>query len=169
MAKSTADIGRPGVIGFEEGEPLDFAGVRGRLKIDGTGSGERFVVAHFPSIPPHALGAPLHRHHNEDEYTCVLEGTLGIQLGEEIISAEAGSWVIKPRGQWHTFWNSEDTPCATIEIVSPAGFQRYFREVGAIGADLERLASLNAKYGIDMDFDSIRALCERFRLSFPNS
>lgn len=27
MAKSTADIGRPGVIGFEEGEPLDFAGV----------------------------------------------------------------------------------------------------------------------------------------------
>lgn len=99
----------------------------------------------------------------------MLEGTLGIQLGEEIISAEAGSWVIKPRGQWHTFWNSEDTPCATIEIVSPAGFQRYFGEVGAIGADLERLASLNAQYGIDMDFDSIRALCERFRLSFPNS
>lgn len=141
MAKSTADIGRPGVIGLEEGEPLDFAGVRGRLKIDGTGSGERFVVAHFPSIPPHTLGAPLHRHHNEDEYTCVLEGTLGIQLGEEIISAEAGSWVIKPRGQWHTFWNSEDTPCATIEIVSPAGFQ--------LGQEAGDLASKFLYRGID--------------------
>ncbi len=167
MDISTAGIGVANVIGFEEGARLDFAGVCGRLKIDGPVAGQRFVAAHFPSIPPHTLGAPLHRHTREDEYTCVLAGRLSLQLGDQIISAEAGSWIIKPRGQWHTFWNAEDTPCATIEIVSPAGFQKYFQELAALGPGFEHLASLNAKYGIDMDFESIAVLCERFHLSFP--
>jgi 2-polyprenyl-6-methoxyphenol hydroxylase-like FAD-dependent oxidoreductase len=36
------------------------------------------LVAHVPSMSPHTLGAPLRRHHNEDDYTCVLEGTWSI-------------------------------------------------------------------------------------------
>ena len=163
----TAATGVANVIGLEEGAPLDFAGVHGRLKIDGTVSGQRFVAAHFPSIAPHTLGAPLHRHHREEEYTFVVAGRLSLQLGDQMISAEAGSWVIKPRGQWHTFWNAEVTPCATIEIVSPAGFQEYFKELADIEPGFKHLASLNTKYGIDMDFESIAVLCERFQLSFP--
>lgn len=166
MGRSRTDTGKSVVVTIEQGEPLEFAGVRGVLKIDGTDSGDRFAVAHFPAIPPHVLAAPLHRHHNEDEYLCVLEGTLSVQLGEEIVLAEAGTWVIKPRGQWHTFWNGSDTPCRTIEIVSPAGFQRYFTEVAAIGTDHHRLARLNAKYGLDVDLDSVPRLCGRFGLNF---
>ena len=168
MNISTAGIGVANVIGLEEGAVLDFAAVRGRLKIDGAVSGQRFVAAHFPSIPPHTLAAPLHRHHREDEYTCVLAGRLSLQLGDQVVGADAGSWIIKPRGQWHTFWNAEDTPCATIEIVSPAGFQNYFKELAALGPGFDHLAELNEKYGIDMDFESIAVLCERFQLSLPN-
>lgn len=151
----------------EEGEVLEFANVRGRLAIDGEESGDRFAVAVFPHIPPRALAAPLHRHHHEDEYTYVLDGSLGVQIGDEIVTATAGTWILKPRMRWHTFWNPGDTPCRTVEIVSPAGFQRYFRELAAAGADLEQLARLNAKYGIDMDFESVPALCDRFGLRFP--
>ena len=164
----TAGIGNQ-VIGPANGEPLDFGSVRGRLKVDARLSAGRVAAAHFPAIPPRTLGAPLHRHHREDEYTCVLAGTLSVQLGDRMLDVTAGNWVIKPRGQWHTFWNAQEAPCAAIEIVSPAGFEQYFKDAAALGGNLDQLASLNATYGIDMDFQSVSALCERFRLQFPLS
>jgi mannose-6-phosphate isomerase-like protein (cupin superfamily) len=87
------------VVQVNEGQTLGFAGVLGLLKIDGPDTQGRFAAASFPEIPPRVLAAPLHRHHNEDEYTCVLEGSLGVQLGEETITAQQGTWVVKPRGQ----------------------------------------------------------------------
>jgi len=156
------------VIPFGEGDPFAFGEVGGHFKIDGEDTGGRFVVAHLPDIPPGVLAAPLHRHHNEDEYSYVLEGTLSTLVGDEVVTAEAGTWVFKPRGQWHTFWNAGGRPCHMIEIVSPAGFESYFREVAAAPGDLERLAQINEKYSIDMDFESVPALCERFELTFPD-
>jgi mannose-6-phosphate isomerase-like protein (cupin superfamily) len=165
--RSTGAVEQRQVIQEGRGEALGFAGVTGLLQVEAPVTQGRFVAAVFPEIPPHVLAAPLHRHHNEDEYTYVLEGTLGIQLGDEAIAAPAGTWVLKPRGQWHTFWNAADAPCRTIEIVSPAGFEQYFRDLAAAGADMAQLTRLNIRYAIDIDFDSIPALCRRFGLRFP--
>jgi oxalate decarboxylase/phosphoglucose isomerase-like protein (cupin superfamily) len=84
-----------------------------------------------------------------------------------VLTAEAGTWLVKPRGQWHTFWNAGDEPCHMIEIVSPAGFESYFREVADAAGDMQQLARTNEKYGIDMDSESIAELCQRFGLTFP--
>jgi len=84
MAGSKAAVIKPAVIGFDEGETLGFAGVHGLLKVDGVDAAERFALAYFPYIPPHVLAAPLHRHHREDEYTWVVQGILGVQLGDEV-------------------------------------------------------------------------------------
>jgi mannose-6-phosphate isomerase-like protein (cupin superfamily) len=165
--KSTAGVVEAQVIKVNDGETLGFAGVIGLLKVDGPDTQGRFAAVVFPEIPPRVLAAPLHRHHNEDEYTYVLDGSLGVQLGEEMVIAEAGTWVLKPRGQWHTFWNAADQPCRTVEIVSPSGFQQYFRDLADIGGDMAQLTRLNERYAIDMDFGSIPALCERFELIFP--
>jgi mannose-6-phosphate isomerase-like protein (cupin superfamily) len=135
-------------------------------KIEGADTDKRFSIVHHP-IAPHALAAPLHYHHNEDELSYVLKGTLGALLGEEVLIAEQGTWVFKPRGQWHTFWNPGDTPCEIIEIISPAGFENYFREVAAAWGDLEKFAQINQKYSLEMDFNSVPDLCERFGLTFP--
>lgn len=150
----------------DEGDFFDFGGLGVRWTIDGADSGQRFAVVHHP-IAPHALAAPLHFHHNEDEYSFVLKGSLGALLGEEVVVAETGSWVFKPRGQWHTFWNPADVPCEIIEIISPAGFENFFREVAEIWGDVEQFQRVNAKYNLDMDFDSVPRLCERFGLTFP--
>lgn len=167
MTTGATDVRTATLKRIDEGEPLEFAGVVGRLKIDAQQSGQRFALAHFPEIPPHVLAAPLHRHQNEDEFTYVLEGSLGLQLGDDTLTAEAGTWIVKPRLQWHTFWNPGDRPCRTIEIVSPAGFERYFAELAAIGPAMDRIDQLNAKYAIEMDFESVPALCSRFGLTFP--
>jgi hypothetical protein len=57
--------------------------------------------------------------------------------------------------------------CRIIEEISPGGFEDYFREVAANWGDLQKFAEINAKYDLDMDFDSVPELCERFGLTFP--
>ena len=164
---TTTSIHPAVVIQPADGEELRFAEVAGLLKIDGATSKQRFAAAAFPDIPPRTLAAPLHRHHREDEYTMILDGTLGVQLGEAAVEAGPGTWIVKPRNQWHTFWNAGDVPCRTIEVVSPAGFERYFHELAEGGLDIDQVVRLNARYEIDMDFESIPSLCTRFGLRFP--
>jgi mannose-6-phosphate isomerase-like protein (cupin superfamily) len=163
----TTNISRHTVIPPGEGEPFSFGEVSGQFKIGGAAADQRFAVAELPGIPPRTLGAPLHRHNREDEYTYVLAGMGGVMAGDDVIAASPGTWLIKPRGQWHTFWNAGDTPCHIIEIVSPAGFESYFGEVAKSGANPEQLARINAKYSIDMDLESVPDLCRRFGLKFP--
>ena len=160
-------MSKPLAIQHTEGDHFDFGGLGVVWKIDGCQTGERFSVVHHP-IAPRALAAPLHFHHNEDEYSYVLKGSLGALLGDDVVTAGAGTWVFKPRGQWHTFWNAGDSPCEIIEVISPAGFENFFREVAEAWGDLERFAAINEKYSLDMDFDSVPGLCERFGLTFPD-
>jgi mannose-6-phosphate isomerase-like protein (cupin superfamily) len=159
-------VTRPIAILSDQGDSFDFGGLGVRWKIDGAHTGERFSVVHHP-IAPKALAAPLHLHHNEDEYSYVLEGTLGALLGNETVTAGPGTWVFKPRGQWHTFWNPGDVPCHIIEVIAPAGFENFFREVAAAWGDVEAFARINDKYSLAMDFDSVPELCARFGLTFP--
>ena len=132
-------------------------------KIEGEQVGGRFSVVHHP-LAPRALAAPLHRHHREDEYSFVLKGKLGALLGDDVVEAGPGAWVFKPRNQWHTFWNAGDEPCEIIELISPAGFEHYFRELAAIWPDRSKAGPLLAKYELDMQPESVLQLCARFGL-----
>lgn len=132
-------------------------------KIEGEQVGGRFSVVHHP-LAPRALAAPLHRHHREDEYSFVLKGKLGALLGDDVVEAGPGAWVFKPRNQWHTFWNAGDEPCEIIELISPAGFEHYFRELAAIWPDRSKAGPLLAKYELDMQPESVPQLCARFGL-----
>ena len=89
-------------------------------------------------------------------------------LGDEVVEARRGDLVFKPRNQWHTFWNAGDEPCRILEIISPAGFERFFRELvdlgGAIRADPEELALLNERYGFEMRPETVPELLGRFGL-----
>ncbi|HSK07985.1 MAG TPA: cupin domain-containing protein [Vicinamibacterales bacterium] len=148
------------------GESFDFGGLGVAWKIDGALTQGRFSVVHHP-LAPRALAAPLHYHHNEDEWSYVITGTLGALLGDDVVKATPGTWVFKPRHQWHTFWNDGDSRCEIIEVITPAGFENYFREVAASWGDVARFAALNEKYSLDMDFNSVPGLCDRFGLTFP--
>ena len=153
----------PALIAPAGGEKFDFGGFGVRWKIDNAQAGGRFSIVHHP-IAARTLAAPLHRHHREDEYSYVLTGRFGALLGEDVVTAEPGTWVFKPRGQWHTFWNAGDTVCEIIEVISPAGFENYFREWSAVWPDRSKAAELLRKYELDMDIDSVPRLCARFNL-----
>ena len=154
------------VIPPDGGNRADFGGLGVHWKLFGAHTGGQFAIVHHP-LKPRALAAPLHRHRNEDEYSYVLEGTLGALLGDERVSAGVGTWICKPRGQWHTFWNDSDEPCHIIEVISPAGFEHYFEELATALGNLERMAEVRQKYQLEVDISSVPALCERFGLTFP--
>ena len=158
-------------ITTDEGDRVDLGGLGIVWKIEGAASDSRFSVVHHP-LAPRALAAPLHRHTREDEYSYVLSGTLGALLGDEVVTAAPGTWVFKPRDQWHTFWNAGDTPCEIIEIISPAGFENFFRELALVYSaagepDVDRFVELCSSYALEMDPGSVPGLCERFGLTHP--
>jgi hypothetical protein len=76
---------------------------------------------------------------------------------------------LKPRGVPHAFWNATDEPARLLEIISPAGFERYFAESeelvsGGGPPDLEALAGPAERYGLDMDFASVPRLAGEYGL-----
>ena len=158
----------PRILGPNDGKAVDLGSVGVRFMVWSEESGGGFSLVEHP-IPPRTLAAPLHRHTNEDEYSYVLEGRMGALLGDEVVYAEKGDLVFKPRDQWHTFWNAGDGPCRILEIISPGGFEHVFKEVAE---DPEAMAgeaalALDARYGIAADYDSIERLCEEHGLTFP--
>jgi mannose-6-phosphate isomerase-like protein (cupin superfamily) len=155
------------VVSPKDGKEGFLGSIGVRFMIDGYEASERFSLVEHP-MSPRALAAPLHRHTREDEYSYVLQGRMGALLGDDVVEAGPGDLVFKPRNQWHTFWNAGDEPCRILEIISPAGFERFFHELndigGALKADPEALAQLNERYGQEMQPDSVPELLERFGL-----
>jgi quercetin dioxygenase-like cupin family protein len=96
-----------------------------RFMLDGHQTDGRFALVEHP-LKPRALGSPLHTHTREDEYSYVLEGSVGVQIGETEMVALAGTLIVKPRGLAHAFWNAGDEPARLLELISPSGFEGYF-------------------------------------------
>ena len=156
---------QPKIVSPSDGAEGFLGSIGVRFMVDGSEAGERFSLVEHP-MSPKALAAPLHLHTREDEYSFVLEGRMGALLGDDVVEAGPGDLVHKPRDQWHTFWNAGDEPCRILEIISPAGFEDFFRELsdmgGAITADPDELTALGERYGLYFELDSVPELVERF-------
>ena len=158
----------PRIIGPNDGKVVDLGSLGVRFVVWSEESGGGFSLVEHP-IPPRTLAAPPHRHANEDEYSYVLERRMGAQLGDEVVYAQKGDLVFKPRDQWHTLWNAGDGECRILEIISPGGFERLFEEAaeGPQATAGETTPALDARYGLELDLDSVGRLCEEHGLAFP--
>ena len=89
------------------------------------------------------------------------------QVGDDTFTATPGSYVIKPRGVPHAFWNASSEPVRIMEIHVPAMFGRFYDEAGAI-FDLamtqqeqrEAQEALHARYGLTFHWDRVPQLIE---------
>ncbi len=158
------------VLSPDEGETVWLRKLSIRFMIGGEQTQGNFALVEHP-IKPRALAAPMHTHRHEDEYTYVLEGEIGVQIGDEVRVARPGDLVFKPRGVPHAFWNAGDTLARALEIISPAGFERYFAELAPLfppanqgPLDEEAVGTVREKYGLEMDMSSIPVLAERHGL-----
>ena len=157
------------IVGPKDGKLGQLGGIGVRFMVDGAASGGGFALVEHP-LEARALAAPMHRHSREDEYSFVLEGRVGADLGGEIVYGEVGDLIFKPRGQWHTFWNAGDSPVRILEIISPAGFEKFFDEVTELTArgelDPGRMAAKAAEYGVELDLSSVPGLMTAHGVTF---
>lgn len=113
--------------------------------------------------------APLHTHARENEYSFVLSGTVGTQIGDEVIVGGPGELLAKPHGVPHTLWNPGDEWARVLEAISPGGFERCLEEIQHPDAK-QRVSSpgdvarLMAEYEVEMDARSVPDLLRRHEL-----
>jgi len=135
-----------------------------RYLLDSRESGGAIAIVEH-DLAPRVLAAPVHRHSREDEYSLVIEGRLGVFQDDEVVMAEAGELVLKPRGRWHTFWNAGDQPLRIWELIVPGGLEELFRSLGD-SYDPETLPAMARQYGCDVDFERTMPLVEQHGLIF---
>ena len=114
------------------GELVDLGGLGVQFKLGGHQTGGTISIVEHPMEPGRMV--PPHVHHDEDEVSYVLEGIFGVRVGDEVGYAGPGSYVWKPRGVAHTFWNEGPGPARLLEIIQPAGFEVFFARLGAAAA-----------------------------------
>jgi quercetin dioxygenase-like cupin family protein len=159
MTADTASPFSPKVIAPEEGKTIMLFGIRFSYKVETADCGGTLAVMEV-EIPPHTLVKP-HNHTREDEFSLVLEGTVGVRVGDRELSAGPGSYLVKPRHTPHAMWNATETPARVVEILAPAGLEAYFEQLAPILSE-HRTApeyyQLAENYGITILDDWIEEL-----------
>ena len=161
------------VVSPGEGRVVQLGGLGVVFKMLSDQTGGNFAVIEHP-IAPGTLAAPPHRHQNEDEASYVLDGMVTIEIGERVIYASPGTLVFKPRGVFHTFWNQTESPARILEIISPAGFEKYFEEVAELAAlhvppDDPRRVALSEKYHVEFDRVRVMEIAQKYNLALPST
>jgi quercetin dioxygenase-like cupin family protein len=145
-------------------------GVTATTRLSSAETGSVSIVEHLFS--PGAL-VPPHRHTREEEVSYVVSGEIGSRSNGKEVTLAAGGYIVKPRGELHTMWNAGSTPARMIEIISPAGFEKYFLELaGAVAAarglpDEATMGSLAGRYGLSFDLAEVPDLVARYGLTSP--
>jgi quercetin dioxygenase-like cupin family protein len=142
------------------------------FKVPGALTSGRLAIVEHP-VPVNALVVP-HSHSKEDELSYVLDGEIGVMIGDREFIAPTGSYVLKPRGIPHSFWNNGTTPARLIELIFPSGLEEAFREMAGLsidrameGLDAKKRSEVSARYGVMPHFDLLPAFAERHGIPLP--
>ena len=99
-------------------------------------------------------GPPPHIHHREDETFQVLEGEYEFMVGGKTIPAKSGTTLFAPRGIPHTYRYVGQSPGRLMCVITPAGFEGFFEEIGAMSPQqqqvIPRVMEIAKKYGLEI-------------------
>jgi len=132
----------------DAGEQLRFREAEFLVKASAETTGGSFSIVE--EVAP--LDTPPHVHANEDELFIVLEGEHEFTVGETVFDVGPGAVVFAPRGIPHSHRRVVPRTGRFLTLVSPAGFEGFFRELsdaerdGTIGPDA--YARVSERYGI---------------------
>jgi quercetin dioxygenase-like cupin family protein len=143
---------------------VSLGGLDAVFRVTGDETGGALAVVEHP-IEPDVL-VPPHVHEREDELTYVIEGRIGARVGAaEHPSLAPGEYLWKPRGVPHAFWNASGSPARILDVIVPAGFERFFLELAdllARGASNDEIDEAGRRYGHTIVPDWIPQLEERY-------
>jgi len=108
------------------GQQRWFFGMLAEVKASSADTGGRYTFVEMTA--PAGLQVPLHVHYTEDEGFYVVEGSITVQLGDELIEVGAGEHAYGPHGIPHRFTVGPDG-ARMLWILAPGGFEDFIEEV----------------------------------------
>lgn len=139
---------RPYCVPPEEGERTDFLGHTFVFKAGAEETGGAFSVIEI--VQRRGGEPPLHVHHREDEAFYLLAGEMTFHVGGELLPARTGAFVFLPRAVPHSFTVDGDGVARVLQLASPPGIERFFREWGERPLDVEAMARALEPYGVEL-------------------
>lgn len=150
----------PQIVPAGKGRRLFVLGDVYMLKLTGADTAGTHALVELCIAPGN--GTPPHVHHREDETFLVLEGRLTFSVAGRELSAGPGDVVYGPRDVPHHFRNGDSLPARLLVLVTPAGFENFFVEIGEVPPDgpakprppgpqdIERIKALAPRYGLEL-------------------
>jgi len=138
MATETGERAGPLVMTATDGEALWSVGALLVLKADAEQTNGEYTLVEYTADAGYET--PYHVHHAEDELFYVLEGEIECYYGddgEDVIRVGPDDTVFLPRDVPHGFRVISEQDCRMLVIVTPAGLEAFFREVGIPAERLE--------------------------------
>ena len=154
--------------GPTEGKAVWIDGTGVVFKLFGSDTGGAFSIVEHP-LRPRTL-VPPHLHADTDEFSIVVKGKVGARIGDQVVVGGPGSYILKPRGVPHTFWNPGRTMARVVEIISPPGFENFFDEGSKLfqtaqPPDFEKVKDLASKYHTTFGWDEwVPQLSAKYKL-----
>jgi quercetin dioxygenase-like cupin family protein len=111
---------------LRSGEARRDSWVTPTLKVGAADSGG-LLSFHEGILPPHEPGPPLHVE-SASECMFVIEGSLTVQLDNEVYEVSSGGFVWIPRDTPHTWVNSSSSPTRVLGVSVPGGEEEMLRE-----------------------------------------
>ncbi|MBC7570385.1 MAG: cupin domain-containing protein [Spirosoma sp.] len=117
------------------------------------------------------LGAPPHLHQELDELMYVIDGTVTVMVGDDIVEVKSGAWHLRPRKIMHCFWNTCGKDAHVIDMFLPGGFEDYLFELNAIykkfgKIDPAEVEKFIHKYDIELHFELLEPILKKYQLKF---
>jgi quercetin dioxygenase-like cupin family protein len=139
---------------------VSVVGDRYTLVVTGEETSGAFAMMDFHVPVNH--GPPPHVHSREEETFYVLEGEFEFTVAGQKQRLVKGQSLVAPRHVPHTFRNAGPDMGRMIVIITPAGLEKFFIEIGvplpsdasppieATAADIKRLQEAAPRYGLTL-------------------
>jgi quercetin dioxygenase-like cupin family protein len=145
-------------LSADQGRAIWAVGILHTFLATGEDTGGAYAMMHV-MVPPQ-VGPPPHQHQRENEAFYLLEGKMLFHADGRDYEGKPGTWIMLPRGGQHFFKNIGTSPAKMLVVISPAGLERFFVEIGqeATGgpappvtpADIEKLLAAAPRYGLEI-------------------
>ncbi|MEI9955474.1 MAG: cupin domain-containing protein [Ferruginibacter sp.] len=119
---------KPITVAPNEGKAISVGNSKLLVKLLSEDTGNAMSITEY-ELAPQFPGPPAHKHKVFEHAWYVLEGSLTIQLDDQVTVLAKGSFIFIPKKTVHAFSNKTDEWVKLLVIDTPGGFEKYYDDL----------------------------------------
>jgi mannose-6-phosphate isomerase-like protein (cupin superfamily) len=140
------------IVRKNEGKQIPIGEENWKFYLTGDDTNGRFDI--IEGEVGYLQGPPLHVHKDQDDTFMVLDGTLTVQVGDEIYQLEAGDVATAKPGTPHTYTNlNKDKKVRFMNLMTPGHFDKALKDFSQLTPEDiqgERVVEVAAKHDVEI-------------------